>query len=208
MPKHVVTAVCVDNGEPTLEQCIQSLRNQTERVKVVVATGPKTNAELAKSLADEVIGPFDRIGVARIAAILKHGDDIIISCDADSIYDPRYAEYALEDLRGSNSVKAGSIYPLPGHYYLESIIEPNLLFFMPYEFSLAFKRSLILSRLPSGWEQASPRWDIGMLTVPFMIDNRMRVWTRLPTYYGTRIIAGVKLAGVGAAAALPLLLIK
>jgi len=204
----VVTAVCVDNGEPTLEQCIQSLRNQTERVRIVVATGPRTDAELAKSLADEVIGPFDRIGVARIAAILKHGDDIIISCDADSIYDPRYAEYALEDLRESNSVKAGSIYPLPGHYYLESIIEPNLLFFMPYEFSLAFKRSLILSRLPSDWEQSSPRWDIGMLTVPFMIDNRMRVWTRLPTYYGTRIIAGVKLAGVGAAAALPLLLIK
>jgi len=204
----MVTAVCVDNGEPTLEQCIQSLRNQTERVRIVVATGPKTDAELVKSLADAVIGPFDRIGVARITAILKHGDDIIISCDADSIYDPHYVEYALQDLRRSNSVKAGSIYPLPGHYYLESIIEPNLLFFMPYEFSLTFKKELILSRLPSGWEQSSPRWDIGMLTVPFMIDNRMRVWTRLPTYYGTRIIAGVKLAGVGAAAALPLLLIK
>jgi len=203
----VVTAVCVDNGEPTLEQCIQSLRNQTVKVRVVVATGPKTNMELAKSLADAVIGPFDKIGVARVTAILKHGDDVIVSCDSDSIYDPRYVEYALEDLRVSDSVKAGSIYPLPGHYYLESLIEPNLLFFMPYEFSLVFKKSLILSRLPRDWEQASPRWDIGMLTVPFTIDYRMRVWTRLPTYYGTRIIAGVKLAGVGAAAALPLLLI-
>jgi len=95
----VVTAVCVDNGEPTLEQCIQSLRNQTVKVRVVVATGPKTNMELAKSLADAVIGPFDKIGVARVTAILKHGDDVIVSCDSDSIYDPHYVEYALEDLK-------------------------------------------------------------------------------------------------------------
>ncbi len=90
----MVTVVCVDNGEPNLEWSIKSLRDQTVRANIVIAAGPKTDVELAKSLADYVVGPISGIGRARVTAILKYGDDVIVSCDSDTIYDPRYIEYA------------------------------------------------------------------------------------------------------------------
>jgi glycosyltransferase involved in cell wall biosynthesis len=197
----VVTVVCVDNGEPNLEWSIKSLRDQTVSANIVIAAGPKTNIELAKSLADYVVGPISGIGRARVTAILKYGDDVIVSCDSDTIYDPRYIEYALNDLVYTNSVRAGTIYPLNPSVegWFEALMTP----FIPYEYALAFKKQYLLSRLPRNWESLGSRWDIGWLLLPYAIDTRMRLWTRLPTYGGTIAINTAKLGIVATLSALP-----
>ena len=200
----MVTVVCVDNGEPNLEWCVKSLRDQTVRAKIVIAAGPRTNIELAKSLADYVVGPIGGIGRARVTAILKYGDDVIVRCDSDTIYDPHYIEYALDDLRFTNAVRAGTIYPLSPSVegWFEALLTP----FIPYEYALAFKKQYLLSRLPSNWESLGGRWDIGWLLLPYAIDPRMRLWTRLPTYGGYIAINSLKVGIVATLSALPFII--
>jgi len=214
----VVTVVCVDNGEPNLEWSVKSLRDQTVGANIVIAAGPKTNIELAKSLADYVVGPISGIGRARVTAILKYGpisgigrarvtailkygDDVIVSCDSDTIYDPHYIEYALNDLRFNNAVRAGTIYPL--NPSIEGWVEALLTPFIPYEYALVFKKQYLISRLPSNWESLGGRCDIGWSLLPYAIDTRMRLWTRLPTYGGMIAINTAKLGIVATLSALP-----
>jgi len=200
----VVTIVCVDNGEPNLEWSIKSLKDQTVGARIVIAAGPKTNIELAKSLADYVVGPISGIGRARVTAILKYGDDVIVSCDSDTIYDPHYIEYALDDLQFANAVRAGTIYPLNPSVegWFEALMTPLI----PYEYALIFKKQYLLSRLPSNWGSLGYRWDIGWLLLPYTIDARMRLWTRLPTYGGTIAINTAKLGIVATLSALPFII--
>jgi len=57
-----VTAIVCDNGEPSLKQCLLSLRGQTLKPEIVVASGPKTNLEVAEKYADRVLKPVVGIG--------------------------------------------------------------------------------------------------------------------------------------------------
>ena len=179
----VIAAIVVDNGEPSLAECIESLRNQSVEVRVVVASGPKTDISLARRLADEVYPPIEGIGRARVNAILKERCEYILSCDSDCIYDRDYARYALENLtRGARAVKAGSI--LPQEWDPRAI--PELLITLPigYEFALAFRRSAFLEAGIHLEDYSYPRRDIGtpvMLRLMPVIDFRMKVYARMPT---------------------------
>jgi hypothetical protein len=126
------------------------------------------------------------IGRARVNAILSEDDEIILSCDADSIYDKNYAEFAVQDLKILGFVKAGTILPAEppkdiGLTLLEQIISP----FAPYEYAIAMRRSAFID---SGVHlldyDSCPRSDIGLglsrRTILFP-DPRIVVWTRLPT---------------------------
>ena len=206
MKGDVVAVVC-DNGEPNLANCIASLRRQTVSVRVVMASGPKTDLSLAGRLADKVYPPISGIGRARVNAILKEDVDYIISCDSDCIYDERYIQYAIEDLeRGAKAVKAGVILPLDPSPLglLESMISPLI----PYEFALAFKKPefLKLGLAEEAEKAMDPRWDIGRRIVTGLNatpDFRMMVYTRFPTYgmvyvannYAPSLLAGALVPG-------------
>lgn len=186
-----ITAVLTDNGEPLLEKCLDSLWNQTVRPEIIVCAGPKTDMELANKYADEVIEPVDGIGKARIKGILEASGDYIISCDADSIYDKHYCEYAIQDLQmGLNYIRAGTILP---HELKETstIGEMILTQIIPYEFSLAFNKNDFIKRGLHKKDYSKPRVDIStyLYTEKILVfpDYRMVVWTRLPTY-GARFI--------------------
>ena len=175
-------AVVVDNGEENLPKCIESLRNQSVKVRIVIASGPKTDLELAKRLADKVYPPIEGIGKARVNAILNEECEYVLSCDSDCIYDRDYAKYALETLRWAKAVKAGSI--LPQKWDLRAI--PELLTALPigYEFALAFRRSAFIEAGIHLEDYSAPRKDIGtpvMLKLMPAIDFRMRVYARMPT---------------------------
>jgi glycosyltransferase involved in cell wall biosynthesis len=181
-----VAAVIVDNGEPNLPKCIESLRRQTIPVRIVVASGPKTDMQLASRLADKVYPPINGIGKARVNAILNEQAEYIISCDSDTTYEKHYVEYALEDLKsGFKAVKAGVILPLEWNGL--GILESALSLAIPYEFALAFRRS---EALKFGLVEEAKKWsenrmDIGwfMLTKLNPIpDPRMICYTRFPTY--------------------------
>lgn len=185
--KPKVVAVVVDDGEPTLEKCISSLRSQTIPVRVVIAAGPKTDMALAERLADKVYPPIIGIGKARINAILNEEAEYIISCDSDSVYESRYAEYALEDLEsGAKAVKAGIILPLEWNNLL-ALLESSFSPMIPYEFALAFRKSefLKLGLVEEAERVSDPRWDIGWRVVTglnALPDPRMVVYTKMPTY--------------------------
>lgn len=190
----MVTAIICDNGEPNIEQCIRSLRNQSIPVRVVVAAGPKTNLAQAKKLADKVYVPVTGIGKARIHAIVNEKDPIMLSCDADTRYAPNFAEIAAQDLRLLNAVKAGTILPredYPQGDLLLAWAESAWIIsgFFPYEFCTAFRRSNFIN---AGIHQidydSNPRSDIGLAIsrrmcagLPIPSDPRMICWTRLPT---------------------------
>lgn len=185
--KPKVVAVVVDDGEPTLEKCISSLRSQTIPVRVVIAAGPKTDMALAERLADKVYPPIIGIGKARLNAILNEEAEYIISCDSDSVYESRYAEYALEDLEsGAKAVKAGIILPLEWNNPL-ALLESSFSPMIPYEFALAFRKSefLKLGLVEEAERVSDPRWDIGWRVVTglnTLPDLRMVVYTKMPTY--------------------------
>jgi glycosyltransferase involved in cell wall biosynthesis len=213
-----VVAVVVDNGEPTFEKCISSLRSQTVPVRVVVAAGPKTDLALAEKLADRVYPPIEGIGRARVNAILREEAEYILSCDGDSVYESHYAEYAIQDLRGgAKAVKAGVILPL--NWSPLAVLESALSLLPPYEFALAFRRSefLKLGVVEEAERTSDPRWDIGWRVVTglgALPDFRMVVWSKLPTYganhvaqnYAPSLIAGLtpifSVAGIAAASTL------
>jgi glycosyltransferase involved in cell wall biosynthesis len=209
-------AVVVDNGEPTLEKCIGSLRGQTIPLRIVIASGPKTDLALASQLADKVYPPIKGIGRARVNAILREEAEYILSCDSDSVYESHYAEYAIQDLRGgAKAVKAGVILPLDWSNPL-AVCESALSLIPPYEFALAFRRSEFL-KLGVGERTSDPRWDIGWRVVTglgALPDFRMVVWSKLPTYganhvaqnYAPSLVAGLapifSVAGIAAASSL------
>jgi glycosyltransferase involved in cell wall biosynthesis len=193
--KPKVVAVVVDDGEPTLERCLLSLRNQTHPLsEVVVASGLKTDLNVARRLADRVLNPVEGIGKARVQAILSCNAEYIISCDSDSVYDPNYVKYAVEDLqRGARAVKAGVILPLEWKNPL-AVLESIFTFLPPYEYAIAFRKSEALKAgllEEAGKEGDNPRWDIGWFIanrLNALPDFRMLCYTRLPTY-GANYIA-------------------
>ncbi|MFQ5763181.1 MAG: hypothetical protein ACE5PO_09115 [Candidatus Bathyarchaeia archaeon] len=185
----MVTAIVCDDGETTLAECIKSLRNQTIPVRIVLASGPKTDLDLAGKLADKVYPATRGIGKARVNAILNEKDEFLLSCDSDTTYSQNYAEIAVEDLKVLNVVKAGMILPR-GDYveddpvlaWFEAIISP----WVPYEFALAFRRSAFLEAGIQGYDyESNPRSDIGVgvhrRLIPLISDLRMVCWSRMPT---------------------------
>lgn len=184
----MVTAIVCDNGEPILNECLESIRHQTVPVRVVVAAGPRTDLELAMSLADKVYPPMSGIGKARVNAILNEKDDYMLSCDSDTRYTPNYAEIAVQDLRFLNAVKAGMIFPLdnPPADLLVAWTEMTLNPLVPYEFCIAFRRHVFLAaKIHELDYDSDPRGDIGVeiqrRMFPLLSDVRMVCWTRLPT---------------------------
>jgi glycosyltransferase involved in cell wall biosynthesis len=183
-----VTAVVCDDGEPTLAKCIESLRRQTQRVRVVVASGPKTDLALAEKLADKVYPPTSGIGRARVNAILNEEEEYeyILSCDADTFYDVNYAKFALEDLQRARAVKAGIILPLEWREPLV-LLETALTLIPPYEFALCFRRQAFLDAKIHLEDYSNPRMDIGGAVVNrlnVLPDFRLVCWTRIPTKGG------------------------
>jgi len=180
-------AVVVDDGEPTLEKCISSLRGQTVPVRIVVAAGPKTDLSLAEKLADKVYSPISGIGRARVNAILNEEGEFFLSCDADSVYEAHYAEYALQDLKaGAKAVKAGVILPLEWNNPLV-LIETAFSLIPPYEYALAFRKSAFLNAGIHKLDYSDPRADIGgavVIRLNAWPDFRMVAFTRMPTKGG------------------------
>ena len=181
-----VAAVVVDNGEPTLERCLVSLRSQSVRPLILVAPGPQTNMEVASKYADRVLPPADGIGRARVQAVLEADADYIVSCDSDTVYDGRYVEYALQSLQLFPVVKAGIILPLDSGggdplAWAESFFSPLI----PYEFALAFRKKVFVDAGLDREDYSNPRADIGVHLARRMFfvlnDPRMTCWTRLPT---------------------------
>jgi len=133
-----ISAVVVNYNEPTLERCLQSLSQQTVKLKeIIIADGGSSEEqlEIARQYG-KVIGPIKGIGRSRVEAILKAESDYILSCDSDTIYDKRYAQYALENLREVNAVRAGTILPLEWTEPL-ALVETALSLFPAYEFCYA-----------------------------------------------------------------------
>lgn len=187
-----VVAVVVDNGEPMLEGCVESLRDQSTRVRVVVAAGPGTDMELARSIADEVVGPVEGIGRARVEAVLRSTEEYVLSCDSDTVYHPMYAEAAVRALKLFPAVRAGTVLPHHGEEswlgLIEGMIATKL---FCYEFSLAFRRDAFISAGIHEEPYEAPRADIGpyvctrLLPVPV---PDMVCWTRLPTNYARKLV--------------------
>lgn len=179
-----VTAVVVDNGEILLEHCLQSLRRQTVPVEIIVAPGPKTDLAIAEKYADRVMPPVAGIGKARVQAILEALTPYILSCDSDTVYDQRYAEYALLDLKTFNAVKAGSIRPLEGSPLAWIEVATQSAF--AYEFSLTFRKKAFLDAGIHKLEYGHPKNDIGRAVLSRLLpfpDPRMICYTRMPTYH-------------------------
>ena len=183
----MISAVVVDNGEPLLEKCLESLRDQTERVEIIVVGGDKTDYELAKSLADEVYGPITTsIGDARVYGILKANGEVILSCDSDTIYLPNYAETAMRELQKRGFVRAGTILPhKPNPLGLWEI--KYLYPIVPYEHTLAFRKSAFISHGLHEIKFRLKREDLavhlawrGMLIPPI---KEMVLRTRVPTKF-------------------------
>ena len=201
MPSAV--AVVVDNGEPLLEECVDSLRNQTVPVRIVIAAGPRTDMELARSVADEVVGPIEGIGRARVEAILRAREEYVLSCDSDTVYHPSYAEEALKALRLFPAVKAGTVLPRPGEETWLGLIEGLVVTKLAcYEFSLAFRRSAFIDAGIHLERYGHPRADIGLYVcrrlLPVPVPS-MVCWTRLPTHYTRRTVTDYAYPAIGAA---------
>jgi len=197
-----VVAVVVDNGEPLLERCLQSLSNQSINVRIVVAPGPRTDLRVAEEYADRVLEPVDGIGRARVNAILSVQDEYILSCDSDTIYHPRYAEVAVNALQLFPAVRAGTVLPHEGEETWLGLIEGLLSTkAFCYEFALAFRRSDFLQAGIHLEDYSSPRADIGAYVcsrlmpppIPTMVCR-----TRLPTYYAKRLVNDYIYPAIGA----------
>jgi len=194
-----VSTIVVDNGEPTLEECIESIRSQSYPVsEIILVASPKTNLELAHRLADRVIGPVDYIGYGRYLGILEASGEIIMSADSDTVYDKDYLRYAVEDIeRSCEAVFAGSVYR---YGFLELV---DLVYFSVYgalEFGTVFLRDRALQVIDPEWLLEDPRRDI----LPFLrklntcVDPRMVCYTRLPvasTLRAGSTAVGIALAG-------------
>ena len=181
-----VTCIVVDNGEPQLEASLKSLRDQTVKTHIIVVGGPKTDYELAKSLADEVYGPIKGIGKARVYGVLKADSEFILSCDSDTVYFPDYAEQATYALIEHDFVKAGTVYPRRKTPLgdLEIAISYPII---PYEHILAFRKSAFIVNDLHTFDYKHPRWDIGVPIVAKLIPvariSEMKAVVNVPTRY-------------------------
>jgi glycosyltransferase involved in cell wall biosynthesis len=178
-----IVAIVVDNGEPTLKECLESLLSQTVKPKIIVAGGSKTDYQLAKQYADDILGPIDSPGRARVAGVLKADSEYIISADSDTIYDTHYVEEAVKSLEAFKAVKAMWVEPLQP----SPLASLELLFvcLLPYEFTLAFRRSAFLEA-GIHLEDYPDRLDIGkhftsIGKLPAIPNPLMKVKTRMPT---------------------------
>jgi len=183
-------AIIVDNGEPLLEKCIESLRNQTERARIIIVGGDKTDYELAKSLADEVYGPItSSIGDARVYGVLKAKGEIIISCDSDTIYPPNYVETMVKGLEEHDFVKAVTAEPADGwsdnpvrNFLI--LFEQRIYPYIPYEHSIAFKKQAFLNEKLHEINFCMHREDIAIHMMRKMIPViplDIACYTRMPT---------------------------
>jgi len=179
----VLTAVVVDNGEPLIDRSIKSLRDQTLKPRILLCGGPKTDFEKARTLADQVIGPLDGIGKARVQGILEAETDNIVTADSDSLYAPNYCELAEQDLKNLHAVRAGIILP---HEWTDplTLLETSLAWTQPYEFAFAFRKQSFLNTRIQEEDYSYYRTDIGVALqrrlLP-ILDPRMVVYTRFPT---------------------------
>ena len=190
----MITAVVVDNGEPTLIQCLESLLDQTlPPNEIILAPGPETPEDVlveVRKLGVRVLERLEGIGVARVNAVLRSSNDLIVSCDSDTVYERHYVEYAAEDLlNGFKLVKAGRI--LPREINPLALIETVFTPLVPYEFALAFRRSDFLKAKVHLEDYSDPRSDVGFWLsrrfFPPYIDFRMECYTKLPTYAAAKI---------------------
>ena len=198
-PNAPITAVCVDNGEPLLERCLQSLKQQSVPIQIIVAAGPKTDLAVAEKYADKVMKPVAGIGRARVNAIQAASTPYILSCDSDTEYHERYAEFALEDLKRWRAVKAGAILPLDESKPLAWAETATQLFF-PYEFALGFRKQAFLDAGIHELGYEHPKNDIGRavtLRLTPMIDLRMICRTRFPTYHAELAVEYIPIALAG-----------
>ena len=185
-----VSALCVDNGEELAAECLESIRSQGVD-EVVVVAGPRTDIELVRRYADVVVGPISPVGWARYVGLLKTSNRIVALCDTDTVYMEGYFKYALEDferLPWLAVVKAGSVEPhRPSMLgYLESAIARVI---GAFEYGWVVDKEKLLSAMTPRDVEAlkNPRADVGQvaykLLLRSLVDHRMRVKTRLPTYY-------------------------
>jgi len=184
-------AVVVDNGEELLEQSLRSLRKQTVRPYIIVASGPNTDFRTAERYADEVLEPEDGIGKARVKAILSSDQEYIFSCDSDTVYAPNYVEEGIKALKIFDIVKAGCINPYDDHDLIAVAEAWVASFAYPYEFALAFRRGKFFE-LGLDRQKYEGRLDIGHFIPLFTFIPSiptMVCWTRLPTLYVEREVA-------------------
>jgi len=204
----MVSAVVVDNGERTLAECVASIRKQRGVDEVIIAAGPKTDTEVAKQVADDVVGPFNQIGYARYIGLARSSSDIVMLADSDTIYACGYLGYALELIDRYPLVKAGTVYPLDQRNPLWVV--DHLLFKLvgAYEFGwVARKRELVSAINRDGVHRLlAPRADFGwlpsVLKMPYTVSYRMTCYTRLPTHF-TKMYAVPAMGAIAVASAIP-----
>lgn len=190
-----VSAVVVHKDEPLLERCVLSLREQTERVEVVVADGGSSpeRLEAARNLADKLVVEPGPIGRTRVRGFLEASGEIILSCDADSVYCPTYAEEARRSLSEARAVR-GVLRPLGSASPL-ALVDLVAQHAFVYECALALRRSAVFEAGLHELEFTNPRADVGQWVLSRLappVNPRMVVWTRLPTWHA---VALAKLAG-------------
>jgi glycosyltransferase involved in cell wall biosynthesis len=204
-----VSAVCVDNGEELTRESLESIRGQVD--ELIVVAGPRSNLELLRELADTVIGPLGPVGYARYIGLTRASGDLVVLCDTDTIYMDGHVEHAIDDFKRFPwlaVVKAGSVEPhkpsLLG--YLESAVARVI---GAFEYGWVVDRRKLLSAMMARDVEAlkNPRTDIGLvsykLLLKSLVDHRMRVRTRLPSYYFESYFASavgsvIPIAGVSA----------
>lgn len=190
-----VSAVILDNGEPTLVMSVESVTRQTVGVdEIILVTGPSTDwrvvEELKRKYQLKVIGPVDKIGYGRYLGILEAKGRVIMSCDSDTIYSDDYLEHALHDIeRGFQLVKAGVVHSLDTSNPLWIVNHMVFQIIGAYEFGWVFRRDDMLSVITKRDVEtfmSIPRADLGWLStlrLKSTINYNMKCWTRLPTFF-------------------------
>jgi hypothetical protein len=185
-----ISVVFVDNGEPTVEMSLQSIKSQNVD-EIIVAHGPNTNVDVVKRYADKMFGPLSSIGYARYIGVMNARNRIVALADSDTIYGVNYFAYALEDFEryDVDIVKAGNVMSI------QMITDPigfieNFVMRIggAYEFGWVIKRDIIENLDEKDVEKLkNPRTDFGhipkIITRKTFIDHRMTCYTRIPTYF-------------------------
>jgi len=191
-----VVAVVLDNGDPDLEQCLNSLANQTVETDIIVVAGPKTDWGIAREYG-EVHGPIRGFLNARLFGLnkaVKRGADVILSCDSDTIYHYEYAESAAECLNASLVVRAGTIIPKKDTALgrIEVAIFYKLLR-MPYDHILAFRPEAVRA-LEKTAEFRYHREDVFtyllLRAFPYTLCDNMIAYVDVPTFHFERLLRG------------------
>jgi glycosyltransferase involved in cell wall biosynthesis len=187
-----VSVVCVDNGEELAEECLRSIRAQGVD-ELIVVPSPRSRVGVLEKYADRVTKPAGPVGYARYVGLTASSNRIVAFCDTDTVYGDKYFEHAVEDFARDPElgvVKAGVVLPhkpsLLGH--AESLVHYLA---GAYEFGWVVDRDKVLEALSSSLGDVEllkrSRVDFGMLrsvnSLKSLVDRRMVVRTRLPTYF-------------------------